>query len=304
MAERVCAIVVTFNRKDLLRKCLEALARQRRPIDGLVVVDNASTDGTPAVLAQARALALGDFQIVALPKNIGGAGGFNAGLARAYAAGYDRYWLMDDDGEPDADCLRALLEAGADRDFLGPLVVSNVDPTQLARRLRCPRTLRTLTETADAIAAAQGGLIADSSNPFNGTLISRRLVDAIGLPKAEMFIWGDEVEYELRARKAGFQVATVVAARHIHPPEVAGSAKALFGRFEVMFPENRLRMYCRTRNYGYIFSRHGQRVTVIKDLVKATLYCVSARRWGDLAVYYQALTHGLIGDFRHHTKFL
>ena len=48
--ERVCAVVVTYNRVELLRECLTALESQTRPVDRILVVDNKSTDGTPEIV--------------------------------------------------------------------------------------------------------------------------------------------------------------------------------------------------------------------------------------------------------------
>ncbi|MCD6105633.1 MAG: glycosyltransferase, partial [Thermosipho sp. (in: Bacteria)] len=42
--ETVCAVVVTYNRKELLLECLEALRKQTRPLDAIYLIDNASTD--------------------------------------------------------------------------------------------------------------------------------------------------------------------------------------------------------------------------------------------------------------------
>ena len=71
---------------------------------------------------------------------------------------------------------------------------------------------------AEVEAAARDGVIADVVIPFNGVLVTRELVERIGLPREEFFIWGDDVEYLWRARKAGARTATVVAARFLHPP--------------------------------------------------------------------------------------
>jgi len=52
MSDSVCAVVVTYNRKNLLIECLEALRKQTRPIQGIYLIDNASTDGTPELLLE------------------------------------------------------------------------------------------------------------------------------------------------------------------------------------------------------------------------------------------------------------
>lgn len=115
MGERVCAVIVTYNRKALLKECLEAVLAQTRPPDHVLVVDNASTDGTREVLAEE----FPEVEVLRLPENQGGAGGFHEGLKRAYAAGYTWFWLMDDDTIPEPEALEALLEASQERSYAG-----------------------------------------------------------------------------------------------------------------------------------------------------------------------------------------
>src|SRR5581483_11127319 len=89
----VVAVLVTYNRRDLLTEALGALGRQTRPLDAVLVVDNASNDGTPD-LVRDRFPAV---ELVSLRRNTGGAGGFAAGVACALDRGADLVWLMDDD---------------------------------------------------------------------------------------------------------------------------------------------------------------------------------------------------------------
>src|SRR3954454_5726681 len=92
--EAVAVVVVTFNRADLLGRTLDGLAAQTHEPDAVIVVDNASTDHTRALLDAHRGLAL---QRIHLDSNTGGSGGFRAGVEAAYEQGFDRIWLMDDD---------------------------------------------------------------------------------------------------------------------------------------------------------------------------------------------------------------
>ena len=48
--DTICAVVVTYNRKELLIECLESLKEQSRTLDAILIIDNASTDGTPEIL--------------------------------------------------------------------------------------------------------------------------------------------------------------------------------------------------------------------------------------------------------------
>ncbi len=133
---RVVAVVVTFNRHDLLQTLVARLAEVRERTPALVevlVVDNASTDDTGEWLAGRS-----DVTARTLPDNRGGAGGFHAGLRwAAEETDADLVWLMDDDGLPEVECLERLLRED-DLDFWGPLVVDEQDPGRLVFPTRLP----------------------------------------------------------------------------------------------------------------------------------------------------------------------
>ena len=123
---------------------------------------------------------------------------------------------MDDDGLPEPDCLKLLLER-EDLDFWGPAVLAAQDPDRLCFPIRLPGGTTVVHEMAAVEKAAQDGLIRGVLIPFNGVLVTRELVERIGYPRAEFFIWGDDVEYLWRAEAAGARIATVVAAHVLHP---------------------------------------------------------------------------------------
>src|SRR3974390_3110914 len=104
---RAIAAVVTYNRRALLLEALAAVQAQTRAPDAVIVVDNASTDGTAAaVRAHFPAVHLAE-----LTRNTGGAGGFAYGMAQALDGAADLIWLMDDDTVPEPGALAALLAA-------------------------------------------------------------------------------------------------------------------------------------------------------------------------------------------------
>lgn len=102
-------VVVTYNRKDLLVQCLSAALGQSKPLDGIVVVDNASTDGTREFLRSEGFLSRDNVTLLSLEENSGGAGGFYTGLKYAMDNGADWVWMMDDDAVPNPDALEKLL---------------------------------------------------------------------------------------------------------------------------------------------------------------------------------------------------
>ncbi len=223
--ERVIAVVVTHDRRELLARCLRAIARQTTRPHLVLVIDNASTDGTAAWLAEAAA---GDRRLRPLHSrlNAGGAGGFHLGMRAALALGAAWLWLMDDDGQPLPETL-ALQLAHARRDHLdmcGPLVLDELDPTRLAFALRKRWTIEGVAPLE------RGGLVWGETAPFNGTLLRRSLVERIGTVEPRFFLWGDEVDYQLRALRAGARVATVVPARFLHPRRDRDRQPILGGR--------------------------------------------------------------------------
>lgn len=213
--ERVAVVVVTYNRADLLTGMLDGLAALDRAPDAVFVVDNASTDHTREVL-EARA-AGGDLPgLVAIHsiENVGGAGGFHLGVRTAYERGFDVMWLMDDDVVPAPDCLSRLLEVEASclvavrEDRAGALV----EKAATAFDLRTPWAIRPKTATVETTyrtRAAMPATVPVQNAAFEGFLVRREVVERIGFPDPSFFIFYDDVDYVVRARRAGFEVQAV-----------------------------------------------------------------------------------------------
>lgn len=192
-----CAVVVTRNRRDLLRGCLAALEAQTRRPDAILVIDNASDDGTDGMLAT-------DYPGVStlrLDENQGGAGGFFEGVKAAYELGFDWLWLMDDDTEPTASALETLLRARAIASRRGPPAVlasrvlwsdDHMHPMNKPKGRRLE--LDAMIELKDAQILAEG-LVPIRAASFVSILVSRDAVAAHGLPHKHYFVWNDDIEY-------------------------------------------------------------------------------------------------------------
>jgi GT2 family glycosyltransferase len=231
MAETVAAIVVTYNRKELLVECLNGLLRQTRPLEALFLIDNASTDGTPEYLRNRgflpevpsaesdltdrhRSLASthdGTKRIelfyVRLSENTGGAGGFFEGVKKAYEEGYDWLWLMDDDAEPRNDALEVLLQFDQ-REELSALACLKVAPDNTVQFIH-RGYFRLNSFTSQIVHPIRPedfegkNFIEIDHASFVGILVSRKAVERVGYPKKEFFIHYDDVEYCLRLRSVG-----------------------------------------------------------------------------------------------------
>lgn len=210
-AEKVAVVVVTYNRADLLRGMLDGLAGLDRAPDAVVVVNNASTDHTREVL---EASTLPGLRAIHTTDNLGGAGGFRLGLQTAYDEGYDVMWLMDDDVVPAPDCLTRLLEVEGScliavrEDRSGALV----EKAALRFDLRNPLAIRPKTASIDSRYATRAEMPATvevENVAFEGFLVRRAVIDRIGLPDASYFIFYDDVDFAIRARRAGFPIRAV-----------------------------------------------------------------------------------------------
>lgn len=236
---RVVAVVVAYNRRDLLAEVLSALAAQEAPLARVVVVDNASTDGSADVARAAGELV----DVVVLPRNTGGAGGFAAGMAVALADHRpDWVWLMDDDTVPEDGALRELLGAVAGTDaVVAGSRVEWFDGTEHPMNTPRPKPFATRAERA---AATGRGLVPIRSTSFVSMLVRADVVREIGLPIADYFIWNDDFEYSTRALRGrrGVHVPSSVV---VHKTRVLGSTDADPGA----------RFYYEVRNKLWMFRR-------------------------------------------------
>lgn len=253
--EKVTAIVVTYNRTRLLGQCIDSLLQQTHPLDGLYIIDNASTDGTyehlldrglispieqscetvrvvASLESPGRRL---EVHYVRMPENAGGAGGYAEGMERAARAGFDWLWLMDDDVLAAPDALDVLVRkkeqqrvAHEGSFILNSLVLARdqSDGDALAFPLRevsaggSPRMGAfhwRLSEVQDKVRDGLYPWIC----PFNGTFVPARAVKEVGPPRREFFIYGDETDFQFRAART-FRLYTVVDSKVFHPRQPPG----------------------------------------------------------------------------------
>ena len=194
----VATVVVTYNRKELLRECIEALLKSDAPSD-IFIIDNNSTDGTKEYIAD---IVKDNDNVIYkhLKRNVGGAGGFSAGMNYVVKRGYKYVWIMDDDTIVKPDTLSKLLDAAAMLHDNFGFLSSTVAWTN---GNDCKMNIQTYNKNINDIQRyyKKNGLWPVRAATFVSLLFTANAIKGVGLPKREYFIWGDDKEYTRRMSK-------------------------------------------------------------------------------------------------------
>lgn len=288
----VVAVVVTWNRKQLLMGALDALAEQDPAPKAVVVVDNASTDGTAAAVRE-RFVAV---DLVVSDTNTGGAGGFASGVARALADHHpDVLWLMDDDTVPQPGALAELLRAygshRGDPDGRRPaLVASRVVWTDgRAHPMNTPRP-KPGARRPERRNAAAIGCVPIRSASFVSVLCDAAAVRERGLPVADYFLWNDDFEFTTRLLRGRTGL--------LCPSSLVEHRTATFGSTDADPGE---RFYYEVRNKTWVFTRSSG----LSPAEKALYAGATVRRWArtfrissDRGTLWRGLRRGLVAGVR------
>lgn len=213
--DRLALIVVTFKRQQLLAKLFDSICALKQAPWRIVIVDNEHAEETGRMVADlarrtdglwgadsaAPDAEGGIHRVVYAPQedNLGGAGGFSAGVRRAWELGAQWFWVMDDDVSVMPDALDLLepwtrdhrVIQGSRLDFDGGgfywqyrFIVSLGIPNPIA-----------------PAAFDESGFRSTNTLCFEGGLFARSIVDEIGLPDPRFFIYWDDTVYGYLASK-------------------------------------------------------------------------------------------------------
>jgi rhamnopyranosyl-N-acetylglucosaminyl-diphospho-decaprenol beta-1,3/1,4-galactofuranosyltransferase len=251
--DRVMAVVVTKDRPDTLADSLDAICRQTRAVDRVVVVDNGDDPKVAEIVDRL------DLPTTYLPskRNLGGAGGFALGMLHALALGADWVWCADDDGRPETDdVLASLLRTAVEHslDEVSPMVADIAHPDRLAFPLR--RGLRWRRRRGDFRGMA---VLPGYASLFNGALFRAEALDVIGVPDYRMFFRGDETEMHRRLLRSGLRFGTATGVAYLHP-NGSDEFKPMLGEaLSAQYPDDPVKRYYTYRNRGYLMAQPGMR---------------------------------------------
>ena len=207
-------VIVTYNREALLRECVRQVSGQTVEATSIVIVNNASTDGTKAYLDGLKDQR-GIYDIINLPQNIGGAGGFTKGLERAAGKDAECVLIIDDDAMIAKNYMETILQARQKypkyKAFAGVVKVNDRVDTFHRRSVSKVGLLFKNCREEEYQAPYFECEIAS----FCGMVLDTELIRKIELPHSEYFIWHDDAEYSLRVRKySKFLVVTGAVLAH------------------------------------------------------------------------------------------
>lgn len=260
----IAAVVLTYNRRDLVEECLKAILAQTIPVHRIVVIDNGSSDGTAEMLTQNWS---DQIELHILPRNIGAAGGFNTGIRMAYRAQADGIWVMDDDVIPDPDALEKLIGADAllrERNIDPPFVVSTArTPTGIITNVPDIDLSRNSLSYQNWPELLEHCLVPVRRATFVSILMPRATLDEFGLPIASMFIWGEDTEYTARItrERAGYLVGN---SRAVH-------VRQLDGKLDIRTEVNPTRIgyhYYFLRNQAYNVRRYQSKRALVRHVAR------------------------------------
>ena len=280
------AVVVTHNRIDLLRQCVAQLENQTRACD-ILIVDNASTDGTAQWLASQP-----DLHCRNTGANLGGAGGFNLGMRWAVEAGYDYVWVMDDDTLPQPDALEKLLEADSvlegNYGWLSSVALWT-DGSEC--RMNRQKLKKSFYEFSPLL---KYGLVQAEQATFVSLFLRGETIRRVGLPIKEFFIWGDDIEFTRR-----------IAVRENIPSFVSGQSQVVHatktnvGSNVALDDVERIgRYFYAFRNEAYLYRQEGMKGRIYcfakrcRDFLRILRY--GKQKWPRLQVLFRGIWAGFL----------
>jgi rhamnopyranosyl-N-acetylglucosaminyl-diphospho-decaprenol beta-1,3/1,4-galactofuranosyltransferase len=235
-------VVVTYNNAEMLRRLLESILSQSYKPDEVIVIDNASGDSTQEVVQGF----LPAVRYVRHEQNMGSAGGYYEGI-RLASQNNDAVWLLDDDVALEPQSLQELI-----KQF--PVLAKTA-------RIGAMRSWCTKECPFSAPRRIQ-------SFAWRGTMITKEAIEAIGLPRQEYFLYGDDVEYALRMVRKGFAIYWIPASKVMEQRQ-DDKQRIRFGKAKARIYRDKFRLYYAFRNQVHLGFWHHQWWFLIRTLLYA-----------------------------------
>ncbi len=291
--KKICAVVVTYNRKELVEKCINSILAQKDTSCDVIVVDNGSTDGTNELFK--TVFTADSVRYFNLGENMGCAAGTSRGIKEAVNSGYEYIWVMDDDVISQPDTLRQLLIA--DKELHGNWgILSSVaywTDGSICEANRQKKTLFTFMNEIDYKKQYVRVCMVSLASMF----IKSKVVREIGLPISEYFIYTEDYEFCSRVGKR-YPIYVVTASKVTHAMKKNSKASILSDSPDRMYRYQHLYrndVHCYRqwgiKGYGYLVAKFVY-----------TFFLLLFKEKKDLHGKLSTLINGYTEGFRFHPK--
>ncbi len=280
---KIFAVIVTYNRLKLLKQNLDCLYKQSRAIDEIVVVDNSSTDGTFDFCCDFQKNH-DNFHLIHLEENTGGAGGFARGIQEAISLKADYIWGMDDDAMPRMDALEKLLDKINLYKSNRYCLTSNTyffDGNHELQRIQFEKDCRLKHLT------------------FVGFFVSKEVVNIVGLPRKDLFIYYDDLDYSLRMEENNIEIVGINDSIIEHPYIMPKNERKVLN-FTINVPQMpKWKMYYWMRN-NLLIRKQGNRnyfnalLIELYILIKILIFDST-----NFTIAMKGMIHGICGKSGH-----
>ena len=272
MMKKVSAVIVTFNNDVVLKELIGDLLSQTCLPDEIIVIDNASTDDTFQIISD-------NFPrvgYISLSENEGSAGGYYEGIKAAVENKSDLIWTLDDDVRVDKNSLEELIKGFEDLNYAGNVWL--VRSVGQSHPMHVPTEFEFFT--------------------WRGSLIRSDVVNRVGLPAKEYFIYGEDLEYSLRMKKKEYKCYWVPSSRCVEIRDGKTDDKFL-GKSVKIYP-HRFRLYYAFRNEFNIYLMYRCSIRFLRTFLyalKVMLYFLITKRLNGFGKI-RAVMAGFIDDIR------
>jgi GT2 family glycosyltransferase len=256
---RTACVIVAYNNGDNIVRLVESLLAQSKRVEEIIVIDNASSDGTAEVVKDR----FPQVTLLANASNTGVGGGYAQGMEYASQKGYEWVWLLDGDSLPQPTALEELEKAFASLKDTHPKIgILASCPINRLTGLRCDGFLRRdLFKTLIKEIPFCDDLHSVDAVISSGSLINRKVIEEVGLTRVDFFMDYVDTEYSLRVRRKGYEIYCVPASVIYHDMGTVPPSLSRIGKIVTRFIKRRgprrlhppWRYYYSMRNELYTF---------------------------------------------------
>lgn len=279
---KIGAVIVTYNRLEKLKNALTAYEAQIVQPDYILVVDNNSTDGTSEYLKQWMSQDSPiTHEVLTLEKNMGGSGGFYAGIKAALEKDIAWLWVADDDAYPENTCLQRMIAyiSSHKMEQISALCASVCTNGKIAlwhRRRFIKRYGLVLDEQRISEKEYEKAVFSLDLFSYVGSLMKTSAVKKAGLPEKDFFIAYDDSEHSIRMRKQG-QILCLPDAKVIHDTPDTDDTKITWKKYYTL----RNKVYSYRKHFGVLQGLFQECYFLLKNRKNNTLFCMTKQAMDD-----------------------